>query len=124
MSSERLRLIKQTAGITPDDVVKYEKLGVVNRFLDEKQTNSGLTKRQLCAKAGISESQLDRSMKDLGMTSFYRYKVPVKKTIKKEVASKEKKRPNVHKGGRAHRDDPDNSFDVREVENFANKMKA
>ncbi len=77
---DQLNSIKYTSTIVPDDIRKNMLMKKVLVFVQAKEEHPELTKPQLCKMIGISDSCLNRIMKDLNMKSFYRHEVLVNRT--------------------------------------------
>lgn len=77
-----VKSIKNRTSIEPEDFRIYLKKNVILKFMEVKEECPNLTKSQLCKKIGISESTLDRNMKDLNIKSFYRHDIPINKRKK------------------------------------------
>lgn len=82
---DRLKMIKLSKGITPDDIRMYEKSSLINKFLEARSNNPSLTKREICNKINVSERALDRTRKDLELPSFYRYDIAISRSGGKKV---------------------------------------
>jgi len=69
--------------MNPDHLSENIKLNTIVKFAEIKEKNPTWNKKQICQSLGISPSTLTRISNDLGVPSFYRYRVPLRRTHKK-----------------------------------------
>jgi hypothetical protein len=67
-------IFRKSNPISADDYDRDYKFLYVNKFKQAHLNNPNIRKRDLCNQIGISESTLNRFMKDLGLNSLYRTK--------------------------------------------------
>jgi len=94
--------------IDPDHLSDNIKLNTIVKFAEIKEKNPTWNKKQICQSLGVSPSTLTRISNDLGVPSFYRYRVPLKRTTyKRSVGSEASKKPKkkVIRGGRSDTND-------------------
>ena len=86
MDLNKLEIIKSLKDFDGKSMRLFPKVNTVMKFIEAKEEEPHLTEYQLCKKIGTSVSTLTRIRKDLGISSFYRYDVPLKKkTVKHEL---------------------------------------
>jgi len=76
---KHLSLFNKVGMIKGGSINEDYKKSIILDFILEKKNSPNLNKTQICKKLGISNSSLDRHMKDLNIKSFYRHNVPVSK---------------------------------------------
>ena len=70
--------------INPDHLSENVKLNTLVKFVEIKERNPTWNKKQICQSLGISPSTLTRLSNDLGVPSFYRYRIPLRITTHKK----------------------------------------
>jgi len=83
----KLERRKNLEDIKPENVAKVHKMMLLEDFLEQKEIYPEIKAAGLAKSIGTSLSTINRTRKDLGVKSFYRYDIPVNKSTrtKKEV---------------------------------------
>src|SRR6266571_2839043 len=76
---KHLSLFNKVGMIKGGSINEDYKKSIIIDFLLEKKNSHNLNKTQICKKLGISNSSLDRHMRDLNIKSFYRHDAPINK---------------------------------------------
>ena len=95
MDLNKLEILHSLKNLEPKTIRIFPNVNTIMKFIEAKEEEPHLTEYQLCKKIGTSVSTLTRIRKDLGISSFYRYDVPLKK--QKEVFEEEWKDPKEQK---------------------------
>jgi hypothetical protein len=73
-----LEKIDSVANMDPNSIKKVFQLNQMLEFATLKSQNPRMKQADLCKQMGTSKSVLQRTRKDLGMSSLYRHDVPLK----------------------------------------------
>ena len=95
MDLNKLEILNSLKNLDTKTIRLLPKVNTIMKFIEAKEEKPNLTEYQLCKKIGTSVSTFNRIRKDLGISSFYRYDVPLKK--RKEVFEEERKDPKEQK---------------------------
>lgn len=80
---DTLLKLQQLQNFDKNSLDEFNKTMLYANFIDVKSKNPKLTKDQIAKSIGSSASTISRVMKDLEVTSPYRYKIPLKSRTKK-----------------------------------------
>jgi predicted DNA-binding protein (UPF0251 family) len=75
---ELFNAINDLGDMSPDKIKRFYQMKDIIKFAQLKSENRGVKQAELAKKMGTSKSSLQRTRKDLNLSSFYRHDVPVK----------------------------------------------